>query len=197
MTVLTNRLATQRGTRLIKTGRQLTQYEIGRYGKSATLRYVAGSNEPIYPVGYVQHKNPIAKKRTVNPYSVNGRKGIHENLRINTYLMKLMLKQPLNGRTAEYADNRISLFSAQWGKCAITGKEFTSLESIHCHHITPKSKGGSDKYQNLVLVLLPVHKLIHATDSETISYYLRILALDDKQLSKVNNYRVKAGNFKI
>ena len=197
MTVLTNRLATQRGTRLTKTGRQLTQYEIGRYGKSATLRYVAGSNEPIYPVGYVQHKNPIAKKRTVNPYSVNGRKGIHENLRINTYLMKQMLKQPLNGRTAEYADNRISLFSAQWGKCAITGKEFTSLESIHCHHIMPKSKGGSDKYQNLVLVLLPVHKLIHATDSETISHYLRILALDDKQLSKVNNYRVKAGNFKI
>ena len=111
--------------------------------------------------------------------------------------MKQMLKQPLNGRTAEYADNRISLFSAQWGKCAITGKEFTSLESIHCHHIMPKSKGGSDKYQNLVLVLLPVHKLIHATDSETISYYLRILALDDKQLSKINNYRVKAGNFKI
>ena len=197
MTVFTNRLRTQAGPRLVKKGRELTRHEKERYGKSAMLRYVAGSNEPIYPISYVQHKNPMAKKRSANPYSTEGRSGIHDNLRVNTALMWLMMKQSLNGRSVEYADNRISLFSAQWGKCAITGIEFTSLDSIHCHHITPRSNGGTDKYHNLVLILLPVHKLIHATQESTIAYYLKILNLDARQLAKVNEYREKAGNAKI
>lgn len=197
MTKLKNRLGTQKGTRLVKKGRNLTQFEKERYGKSAMLRYVAGSDEPIYPIGYVQCKNPMAKKRAINPYSAEGRNGIHDNLRVNTALMWLMMKQPLNGRSVEYADNRISLFSAQRGKCAITGIEFATLDSIHCHHITPRSKGGTDKYHNLVLVLLPVHKLIHATQESTIAYYLKILNLDEKQLAKVNEYREKAGNAKL
>lgn len=197
MTIFTIRLIRGKSVRLALKGRELTQIERKRYGKSTMLRYVAGSNEPIYPIGYVQHKNPMAKKRSVNPYSAEGRSGIHDNLRINTYLMWKMMEQPLNGRSVEYADNRISLFSAQWGKCAITGKEFNSLDSIHCHHITPRSKGGDDRYQNLVLVLLPVHKLIHATKESTISYYLKILNLDAKQLDKLNSYREKAGNARI
>ena len=195
--IFTNRLGAQKGTRLAQKGRELTKHEREKYGKSVMLRYVAGSNEPIYPIGYVQHKNPMAKKRSVNPYTAEGRKGIHDNLRVNTVLMRKMMAQPLYGRSAEYADNRISLFSAQWGKCAVTGKEFVSLESIHCHHIIPRSKGGTDKYQNLVLILLPIHKLIHATQKSTIDYYLEILELDEKQLAKVNNYREKAGHNKI
>ena len=194
MKIFTNRLGTQKGTRLVREGRELTKHEKERYGKSAMLRYVAGSNEPIYPIGYVQHKNPMAKRRSVNPYSTEGRSGIHDNLRVNTALMWSMMKQHLYGRSTEYADNRISLFSAQWGKCAITGKEFTTLDSIHCHHIIPISKGGTDKYQNLVLVLLPVHKLVHAMQECTINYYLKVLNLDEKQLAKVNEYREKAGN---
>lgn len=197
MTIFTNRLQTQAGPRLIRKGRELTKHEKERYGKSAMLRYVAGSDEPIYPIGYIQHKNPMAKKRSVNPYSAEGRNGIHDNLRVNTTLMWRMMKQPLYDRSAEYADNRISLFSAQWGKCAITGIEFTSLDSIHCHHIIPRDKGGTDKYQNLVLILLPVHTLIHATQESTIAYYLKILNLSEKQLAKVNEYREKAGYAKI
>jgi 5-methylcytosine-specific restriction endonuclease McrA len=196
-TILTNRLQTQKGTRLARKGRELTKHEKERYGKSAMLRYATSSNEPIYPIGYVQHKSPMAKKRSVNPYSAEGRNGIHDNLCINTALMRLMMEQPLNGRSVEYADNRISLFSAQWGKCAITGKEYTSLDSIHCHHITPRSKGGTDKYHNLVLVLSPVHRLIHATQESTITYYLKILNLNETQLVRVNEYREKAGNAKI
>lgn len=192
MTIFTNRFRAPRGTRLIKKGRQLTDHERKRYGKSAMLRYSAGSKEPIYPIGFVQHKNPMAKKRSVNPYTTEGRKGIHDNLRVNTFLMCQMRLQPLYGRTVEYADNRISLFSAQWGKCAVTGIEFMLLEDIHCHHITPKWMGGTDKYQNLVLVLPVIHKLIHATAPDTIAHYLKILNLDVTQLAKVNKFREKA-----
>ena len=107
--------------------------------------------------------------------------------------MLMLMRQPAYGKSLEYVDNRISLFSAQWGKCAITGKEFITTGEIHCHHKTPKEKGGTDKYENLVLVLEPVHRLIHAVEANVIRKYLNLLNLSKEQLRKVNNLREMAG----
>lgn len=197
MTILTNRLSTQKGNRLVRKGRSLTEVEKKRYGKSAMLRYVAGTEEPIYPIGYIQFKNPMKKKRTVCSYTKEGRKEIHDNLRINTTLMLKLMAQALNNRSIEYADNRISLFSAQFGKCAVTGREFTTTQEIHCHHKNPRSKGGSDKYDNLILVLDSVHILIHATDEGTVKKYKKICNLDADQMAKLNKLRLMAGNAEI
>ncbi len=49
----------------------------------------------------------------------------------------------------EYADNRISKYSMQRGKCAITGRFLTASE-VYCHHIIPRALGGTDKFKNLV-----------------------------------------------
>ena len=193
MIVLTNRLRTQSCNRLRKTGRPLTKTEQQLFGKSKMLRYVAGSDEPIYPIGYIRCKNPMGKKRSINKYTPEGRIDIHDNLQINKRLLCDLMRQPLFGRSAEYADNRLSLFSAQWGKCGVTGRTFESAGDIHCHHITPRSKGGSDKYSNLVLVLKLVHKLIHASAPETIAYYLKLLNLDKSQVRKINHLREEAG----
>jgi len=192
--VWVNRLKRQKqGNRLRRTGRALTKVETDRYGKSKQLRFLAGSDEPIYPIGYVQHKNPMDKKRSICCYTAEGRIALHDNLRINAHLMLALMRQPLYDRSAEYADNRISLFSAQWGKCAVTGRAFECVEDIHCHHKKPKSKGGTDQYANLTLVLAPVHRLIHATDSETIRKYLTALKLKKTQLAKINELRQLAG----
>lgn len=193
MTILQNRMGLRHGTRLKKTGRKLTKTERERYGKSRMLRYIAGSGEPIYPVGYVRHKFPMAKKRSICRYTVDGRKGIHDNLRINTHLMLELMRQPLYDKSVEYSDNRISLFSAQWGKCAITDKEFQTTTEIHCHHKIPRWKGGTDKYENLVLVMEPVHRLIHVRSPERIAYYLHLLNLTPSRLAKVNALREMAG----
>lgn len=193
MTILTNRLRTPSGNRLVKTGRTLTNFEKTAYGKARTMRYVAGTGEPIYPISYVQHRKPMSKKLSVNSYSPDGRQGLHDNLRINTSMMLMLMRQPLHNRSIEYADNRISLYSAQWGKCAITGHEFRSVAEIHCHHATPRSKGGTDKYENLVLILESVHRLIHATRPETINHYKEICNLNVSQMKKLNEFRQKAG----
>lgn len=190
MTVFTNRI---HGCRLIKKGRTLTDYEKGRYGKSSMLRYVADSGEPIYPVGYVQHKHPMAKKRSVNQYTPQGRAEIHQDLRLDMRLMLEMMRQPLQGRNVEYADNRISLFSAQLGKCAVMGTPFEDLEDIHCHHKVPRSKGGTDAYENLGLVHKLVHRLIHAQKEETIQHYKDLLKLNSEQMKKLNKLRKLAG----
>ena len=130
------------------------------------LRYVAGTNEPIYPIGYIQCKNPMNKKHATCSYTAEGRAEIHDSLRINTRLMMKLMEQPLYGRSCEYADNRISLFSAQSGKCTVTGQEFADTSEIHCHHKVPKHMGGTDDYENLVLVSQDIHKLIHASKKE-------------------------------
>lgn len=195
--VLKNRLGTQKGTRLRKQGRKLTDDEQKRYGKSKMMRYVAGIEEPIYPIGYVQCKNPMNRKRSINRYTPEGRVEIHDNLRINTGLILQLMRKSFYNTNTEYSDNRISLFSAQWGKCAVTGREFQSTEEVHCHHKIPKNKGGTDKYENLVLVLEPVHRLIHATSEEAIKAYLGVVNPDKKVLNKINHLREQVGNDKI
>lgn len=189
MTLLTNRLSTRTGNRLVKTGRELTEFEKARFGKSKMMRYVAGTNEPVYPIGYTQHKNPLFRKKSWNYYTPEGREGIHNCLRINIPMMLALMRQPAYSNSAEYADNRISLFSAQWGKCAITGVEFSSVGEIHCHHKLPRHLGGTDAYENLILIKNSVHKLIHASKAETIYKYMDLLQLDIKQLIKVNHLR--------
>ena len=166
-----------------------------RYGASAQMRWI--SNHPIAPIGYVQTKAPMCKKRSVQKYTSEGRKGIHENLGLNLHMLQALLRQPLYGRSTEYADNRLSLYCAQYGKCAVTGQMFEILEDIHCHHKLPKCKGGKDNYQNLTLVLEDVHILIHATTGPTIGKYLATLNLDKKQLAKLNKFRLQAGNLPI
>lgn len=107
-------------------------------------------------------------------------------------MLKLM-RQPSFGYDAEYMDNRISLFSAQWGKGAVTGRDFRTIEEIHCHHKTPKEAGGSDEYGNLVLVLEPVHRLIHAREASVIARYNTLLGLDQKQMTALNKLRCLVG----
>ena len=148
-------------------------------------------------IGRIVPCKEAAKKRSICCYTAEGRRGLHDNLRVNVALMSALMRQPLYGRSSEYADNRISLFSAQWGKCAVTGREFLVTGDIHCHHIKRRADGGGDEYGNLVLVLAPVHRLIHATDEETIGLYLKLLGLDKGQLRKLNELREKAGLQKI
>ena len=105
-----------------------------------------------------------------------------------------LINQTTPNESAEYADNRLSLFSAQKGRCAVTGIEFQTTDDIHCHHKVPRSKGGTDKYDNLTLVLNQVHILIHAKTKETINEYLKIIKLNYEQKVKLNNLRSLVGN---
>ena len=171
MTVITNRL---KG--ISRKGRKLTSTERTRYGKSKMLRYLA--DEPIYPIGYIQHKIPINKSDKKRNKTV-------DELRLK------LLRQPLYGRSIEYADNRISLYYAQKGQCAVTGEKFTFTDQIHCHHKIPKSQGGTDEYQNLILVTATVHKLIHATSIENIQKYLQAC---NPNFKKLNVLRQTIGN---
>jgi group II intron reverse transcriptase/maturase len=165
-----------------------------KYGRSKELRFLNG--HPVIPVAYVRTKNAMHKKKSVNRYTAEGRAEIHKNLGIDTATMLWLMKHPVSNRSIAYADNRISLFAAQYGKCAVTGKELTPHE-IHCHHKIPLQKGGTDDYANLVIVSDTVHALIHATQNATIGKYLAELQLNKTQIAKLNKLRKLADNSAI
>lgn len=160
-----------------------------KYGKSKQMRFLHG--RPIIPVGYVQPKNAQHKRKSVNKYTPEGRKLIHRNLALDTKTMLWLMRYPVKGRSIEYADNRISLYAAQYGKCSVTGQPMEAHD-IHCHHIVPTNKGGNDDYSNLVLVTQKVHLLIHASLEPTIQKLLNELNLDKSKLEKLNKLREKA-----
>ena len=171
---------------LSRTGALRNGFIKEKYGSSKQLRFLHG--RPLIPVGYVHPKNAQHKRKSVNKYTVEGRARIHTNLAINTNTMLWLMRHPAQGRSIEYADNRISLYAAQYGKCAVTGLEMAPHD-IHCHHKLPVSEGGNDEYANLVLVTINVHLLIHATSESTIRRLLDELNLDKPQLAKLNKLR--------
>lgn len=174
---------------LSKQGKLEKGYIKNKYGVSGQMRFLKG--HPLVPVGYVRHKSPLGKKRSINRYTQSGREEIHKMLGINVEILTWLMRNPRLGQSVEYADNRISLYAAQYGKCAITGETLHRHE-IHCHHKTPKSAGGTDAYTNLVIVSELVHQLIHATDGGTISRLLQLLALSPQQRKKLNKLREQA-----
>ncbi|BAO08591.1 group II intron reverse transcriptase maturase (plasmid) [Enterococcus mundtii QU 25] len=143
----------------------------------------------LYPISDVQTKNDMCFSQDICFYTKKGRKKIYSQLLPNicTEISKMVMYLSDN-KNIEYADNRISKYSMQQGLCAVTGA-FLKAEVVHCHHKIPKHLGGTDSFDNLVIIHKWVHILIHAVSKETINNYLEILQLNGKQLTKIKHYR--------
>ena len=181
--------------RLQKQGNPLPAYIAERYGRSKQIRYVSG--QAVIPIGYIQAKAPLYKRREVNQYTEQGRRSIHKNLEsVNMSILHYLMRNPVQFASVELNNNRLALYCAQHGCCAVT-KQPLEIGDIHCHHKLPREKGGNDQYGNLVLVTETVHILIHATDSEVIARLVQTLRLNVRQRAKLNTLRKTAGLFSI
>lgn len=172
--------------RLSKYGELQDGYIKGKYGASKQIRFVTGN--AISPIGFIRTKNPMFKKRSINKYTPQGRKEIHKNLGVNIKILTQLCTSAEIGRSIEFTDNRISLYAAQQGKCAITGN-ILDYDDIHCHHKLPVKLGGTDNYKNLVIVSQEAHKLIHATCPVIISKYIGKISPTTISLKKINKLR--------
>ena len=170
--------------------------EGGNTPKVIEERYGRYKGEPVYlrntriiPVYGVKFLKPMQFGRGVCSYTADGREKIHKQLDkdITSRLLHIM-KTPSTNESIEYNDNRVSLYSAQRGKCGIT-KKFNEPWEMHCHHKLPRHLGGTDEYKNLIYVDSSVHQLIHACRKETIDKLLDKLSLTEEELMKVNNLR--------
>ena len=179
---LKNRLQLRRR----KANESIPRYMTDSYGKSEQLRFVY--DLPILPVGYIQHQKAF-QYSGYSPYKANDRIIIHNQQKaVNVRDLKYLVANPIKGESTEYNDNRISLFVGQQGKCYVT-KSLLELNEMHCHHKKPRALGGTDEYNNLVLVNKDIHRLIHAVQEDTISKYISMLNLTTQMLEKVNKLR--------
>ncbi|MDU3534230.1 MAG: reverse transcriptase domain-containing protein [Clostridium perfringens] len=163
------------------------------YGKSNQIRFIDGY--AIAPIGYIQNKVPICKRKSVNKYTPDGRLEIHKNLGIDMFILLKLMQNPITNRSIQFADNRISLYAWQYGRCAVTGIKL-NYNDIHCHHKIPINKGGTDEYKNLIIVHKDIHRLIHATIPSTILKYISEYK-NQINLNKLNELRNLVGNIKI
>ncbi len=164
------------------------------YLKSKMTRYINGY--PIIPIGFVKTKNALMPKNGVNKFTKEGRELMHQEQKaVPDWKVQWIRKHPVaNGRASvEFNDNRISLFIAQNGMCAVTGEELI-LTEMDCHHKTLWNVTKDDSYSNLVLITRDVHRLVHSTESEIIQKYIRPLNLNKEQLVKINKLRLLIGN---
>lgn len=177
--------------RLQKKGTITNRYINEKYGTSREVRYLNG--HAVVPIAYVQHRVPMDKKNKINKYTPDGRAEIHKNLSdINMTVLYHLMNNPAGKQSVEYNDNRISLYVAQKGRCAISRAELEANQ-VDCHHKKPLSMGGDDSYNNLIIVSDVVHILVHSSNEHTINKYLNVLNLNEKQFKKLNKLRVMAG----
>ena len=111
-------------------------YIFRKYGKSKQVRYINGFI--IAPIAYCKHKSPMCHRPSINQYTPEGRRKIHDMLCKEGYADVLFelgnRMSPL--QSVEYCDNRLARFVASKGKCEITG-ELLSVNEVHCHHFLP------------------------------------------------------------
>lgn len=162
-----------------------------RYGGSKQMRYM--NIYPIVPIGYVRTRFPLWKRKEVNKYTPEGRESIHKNLDMDISTLKRLMENPVSGRSVKYADNRISSYAGQCGKCYVTGRHL-KFDEVHCHHIRPLKYEKNDSYENLIIVHKYIHILIHATKDETIKQYLQLVGKENINIKKLNKLRLAVGN---
>lgn len=153
------------------------------YGKNTRKTWNFKSEIFMFPISKVKMVNNMLFSDNGNPFETK------VTYPWDTTLIELM-KRHNPKESVEYMDNKLSRFSMQKGKCHITGRPLSANE-VHCHHVTPRELGGDDKFDNLRIVHIWIHKLVHATKPETINKYIQILDLSNKEVVKINKLRAK------
>jgi group II intron reverse transcriptase/maturase len=162
---------------------KVPKYIQEHYGGSKQLRIVRDS--VMIPIGYIQMRI-LMNHHQKSIFVKSERELIHkhiEDIEIKK-IMNYMMDNPIENRSIEYNDNRLSLYVAQKGKCFVSGK-LLAIDEIHCHHKKQKAKGGGDEYKNLVILHKDVHRLLHLTDDNKIYELTNELKLDNNQAKKL------------
>lgn len=154
-----------------------------KYGKSKQFRWIKG--RMIIPVGYVAYEYPKYKRREVNKYV---RKYSDIENCISYDVMKYMMENAHLYPTLEMADNALSRYIAQKGKCAVTHNAL-SISDMVCVHIKPCKGERNDTYRNLIILSKEVSELIGATNPVKIGKLLTDLQLTEEMKDKINKLR--------
>jgi hypothetical protein len=133
--------------------------------------------------------NPSLKRIAINSYTSEGREEIRKRLAcVNTAILTYLMRSPVRGKSAEYNDNRLSLYCGQAGQCAMSGQPL-EIGRMPCRRIKPVNSGGGGEHANLAYVRDRAHRLIHAATEKTALNLLKDLNPDKNQIAALNKFR--------
>jgi hypothetical protein len=101
--------------------------------------------------------------------------------------------QASESHSVEYTDSRISLFSAQRGKCALSGEVFENASDIACWLKIPVGLGGKERYQNMTLIHKKFSALLTGNTQNALRATADSLKATKELMAKVNNLRTQIG----
>lgn len=177
-----------KGVSVERSGEITSVFIAENYGSSKQMRWIKG--RPIIPATYVKHEYPKYKRREVNKYVLKNNAEYSVPDSLNFEIIRYLVENAYKWESIEFADNMLSRYIAQKGNCAVTNKPLF-LHNMECHHIKPKSGGRTENnsYSNLIILCTEAHRLVTATNKETVNRYLNVLNLNRKQIEKVNKLR--------
>lgn len=148
----------------------------------------------VLPFESVRHQIRGQRDPEFTIYAKVDRQRIHKELiHVTAVEIEHLRKGNFSSKSTLYENNRISKYVAQKGRCYITGERLMPINCI-CHHIQPTKMGGTDEYDNLVIIEKDYHMLIHT------KYPMKdpiksqhVNTLDAKALKKLNTLRKVVG----
>ena len=141
----------------------------GKYSSWGKKGYYCFNNYPIIHIEWANwdkglihaQKGKVSRK---NPYDYGDKKhkpGVSmEDIRYLVNTSNLM-------KNSRYAMFRISKYSSVKGISYLSG-DFVPVEDYHCHHITPKSKSGTNDFENLCVLSVAEHAILHSSTPENL-----------------------------
>ena len=160
----------------------------GKFLKSKQVRYL--HDQMIHPVGYVVNRYPQMPSRTICNYTKEGRAVQKIKTGAPEAILAWLARHSPPSMPIEEADNRISKYSAQKGKCAIFG---TPLEmgGVVVLHIDPYKGKDIGRYHNLMLVGVTASGIVNEPDPSEARSMLAGIKLDKKAMKTINKLRSK------
>ena len=106
---------------------------------------------------------------------------------MNSSVLSGLRNQPSMGRSTELTDSRISLFSAQRGKCALSGELFENAADIVCWLKTPAELGGKERYRNMILFHNRFLPLLQECPKNELKEIADTLKATDRKSTRLNS----------
>lgn len=154
-----------------------------KYGASKQLRWIKG--RVIVPAGYVSYVYPKYKRREVNKYV---RKFSDLGNSISFEVIRYMMVNAHLYPTLEMADNALSRYISQRGKCAVMHTPL-QISDMVCEHIKIKKGVRNDTYKNLILLSKDASEIVKATNPKRIEKLLQKMQLTKEMEDKINKLR--------
>jgi hypothetical protein len=142
-------------------------FQRGSYGSWGKKGYYCLKGYPVIEMQWANWDSGLiaANKSTVlreNPYSY-GEKKQKPGTTVDdiSYLVNTS-KHITNSKFAMF---RISKYSSVKGVSYLSG-QYVPVDEYHCHHIIPKSKGGTNDFNNLCVLSELEHMILHSATPE-------------------------------